>query len=160
MNFNKLKKVPEKLRNLIITDLIHSVGRDIKREAIEIDDLKKIAANPLITIGSHTDSHVICTNCSEDELKKEIETANRKFSEWIDQDIEYFAYPNGDFNEQSINILKKYKIKMAFTIENRLVGLDDHLLKLPRTDMMNDGSFVENLCHILGIWYPFINRLK
>lgn len=67
-------------------------------------------------IGLHTHNHLF--NFDELNYKtqnKEILLNKKILEKFINKKIFYFAYPLGKYNLQSIKILKKYKIKFAFT---------------------------------------------
>jgi peptidoglycan/xylan/chitin deacetylase (PgdA/CDA1 family) len=72
--------------------------------------------NKVFTVGSHTMHHVILTNESQDVVKEEINTSRKLIKEKLGE-CQYFTYPNGRYNEFSINILKKVGFKLAFTTQ-------------------------------------------
>ena len=85
-------------------------------------ELKQLAKDPLITIGAHTVSHILCDCESEDIQFKEIYDSKRKIEEIIDKDVDLFAYPNGNIGENTRDILKKAGFKRAFTCVHACVG--------------------------------------
>lgn len=85
-------------------------------------ELKQLAEDPLITIGAHTVSHILCDCESEDIQFKEIFDSKRKIEEIIDKDVDLFAYPNGNIGENTRDILKKAGFKRAFTCVHACIG--------------------------------------
>lgn len=160
IKFGDLWTITENERSKIIKNLVNGKIEEIKREAMTIEDIKRISKNNLFTIGSHTVHHAITTNCSDVELEYEISNSKRKLESWTGKEVKYFSYPNGDFDGREEIILKKYGFELAATTENNAVSIYSHLYSMPRYSVMNDGSFAENLCHMLGIWQPFINKIK
>jgi peptidoglycan/xylan/chitin deacetylase (PgdA/CDA1 family) len=68
----------------------------LDREALDEEDVRRLSASPLVTIGGHTTTHQALTRMSIDEAHEEI-VANRAFLENITQKpVEHFAYPYGD----------------------------------------------------------------
>ena len=158
-DINELWKIPETERKKILDELISKHINDIPREAMTMDDVKKIAKYSQVTIGSHTINHVITPNCTIEELDKEIGESKAKLEEWTGKEITCFTYPNGDISGKEIDILKKYKFTLAATAENRLISPDDNPYLLPRFSV-SDGSFLEEICHMTGIWKPIILKIK
>src|SRR5690554_3078820 len=71
------------------------------------DQLIDVATSSLFTIGAHTVSHPRLPNVSKDQQYQEI-IKNKKYLEsLIDSSINYFAYPSGRYNNDTIEILKQ-----------------------------------------------------
>lgn len=160
INFKDFWKIPENERRAIIKNLVNRKSYEIKREAMTIEDIKRISKNNLVTIGSHTVHHAIVTNCSDVALEYEINNSKKKLENWTGKEVKYFSYPNGDFDGREKKILEKYGFELAATTENKLICSNNDLYAIPRFSVMNDGFFSENLCHMLGIWQPFISKIK
>lgn len=160
IKINELWSITENRRKEIIENLVRGKSEEIKRESMTIEDLKRISENSLITIGSHTVNHSILPNCTDEELEFEISDSKKKLESWTGKEVKYFSYPNGDFDGREKEILEKYGFELAATTENKFVNLESDIYFIPRFAVMNDGSFAENLCHMLGIWQPFILRIK
>lgn len=131
------------------------------RRAISIENLKRLASNSLITIGNHTDDHVICINCNRTELNREIMMCREKLINWIgDKYVNVFSYPNGDFNKKVIEVVKKNNIAAAFTTEPKLITDKIDIHSIPRMGIVNNISFPENILHALGMWQPIIKNVN
>jgi GNAT superfamily N-acetyltransferase len=152
----------DKIRLLSPSDVV--VHPDHRRQglftAMTIEDIQRISKNNLVTIGSHTVNHAIIPNCTDVELEYEINNSKKELENWTGKEVKYFSYPNGDFDGREKEILEKYGFELAATTENNAVSIDSYLYSIPRYSVMNDGSFAENLCHMLGIWQPFISKIK
>ncbi len=62
---------------------------------LTIAELQQLARSPLITIGNHTVSHPRLDRLTPAQAWQEIREARRQLSEWIGQEVRYFAYPYG-----------------------------------------------------------------
>ena len=150
---------PEDIRRQILTT-IDQAELSFSREAMNIEDIKRISSIPQITLGAHTATHPILPNCTDDQIEYELAESKQKIEKWIGKPVSVFAYPNGSFDGRERQFLVKYGYKLAATTENAFVKADcDHYL-IPRNIIMDDGSFAENLCHALGIWEPIVVKLK
>jgi peptidoglycan/xylan/chitin deacetylase (PgdA/CDA1 family) len=160
IKINKLWKIENSKRKKIINDLIEQVIQNFPREVITPDELIALSKYSIFTVGNHTNNHVICPRCTSKELDSEIFQANSEIEKIIRKKPKYFAYPNGEYSVKSIEILKKNHIIMAATTKERFMTKHEDVHLIPRMVVMDDGSFEENLCHMLGIWQPFISRMK
>ena len=80
--------------------------------------IKKLAANPLFTVGGHTHTHVVMTHCSEVELEREVETSLSLLKQNTDIGPSHYSYPEGlehCFSENVIALLKSYGVKICPT---------------------------------------------
>jgi len=132
----------------------------IEREAMTPGEIEEIAKIPVVTIGSHTVNHSILVNCTNEESKKEIEDSKYIIENWINNDVKYFSYPNGDFGEREELYLKEHNYKLAFTTRPNFITWEDrnNYFRLPRFSVNDDGSFPENLLKMLGIWNKYIKK--
>jgi peptidoglycan/xylan/chitin deacetylase (PgdA/CDA1 family) len=163
ISFKDLWSIPENQRKEIIENIVNNIrnkGVEIEREAMTIEDIQRISKNNLVTIGSHTVNHAIIPNCTDVELEYEINNSKKELENWTGKEVKYFSYPNGDFDGREKEILEKYGFELAATTENKFISLESDIYFIPRFSVMNDGSFAENLCHMLGIWQPFISKIK
>jgi peptidoglycan/xylan/chitin deacetylase (PgdA/CDA1 family) len=125
-----------------------------------IDEVQTITQLPQVTIGNHTLNHPIMPNCTIQEIESEIIEANIFLKEWTNTDVTFFAYPNGAFDGREIPLLSKLGFTIATTTDNRLISPNDSPYALPRFIAMDEGFLLENICHMLGIWQPFISKIR
>tara|TARA_B100000378_G_scaffold267849_1_gene254495 strand:- start:599 stop:1474 length:876 start_codon:yes stop_codon:yes gene_type:complete len=112
---NYLKSVPEKER----LEYLHSLPQvdSVQLTSPEIIQLSQSG----MYIGNHTHTHPMINKCTPDQIKGEMYLAKKKFQEMgIPDNYEVFAYPNGNWEPQSENVLKEENIKMAFLFDHQL----------------------------------------
>jgi len=158
-DINAIKKLPDDNRRQLLR-IIDQNESSFPREAMTIEAIKGISEIPQITIGVHTVAHPILPNCTENQIEYELAESKRKLEAWIGKPIKTFAYPNGSFDGRERRFLMEYGYEVAATTESKFARSDNDRYLLPRNIVMDDGSFSENLCHALGIWEPFIKKLK
>jgi peptidoglycan/xylan/chitin deacetylase (PgdA/CDA1 family) len=61
-------------------------------------ELKNMTGTGLITIGSHTKSHTILTNETEETCESEIFDSKKTVEQNLGLAVNHFSYPNGNFN--------------------------------------------------------------
>ncbi|HTE25969.1 polysaccharide deacetylase family protein [Flavitalea sp.] len=128
----------------------------LDRSCIDLDELKLISEKELITIGSHTVSHPILKRCSVEVQRKELLHSKEILTKWLKKEIEYLAYPNGDYNSDTISIAKECGYKLCFTTFPAVIKVthaDPYLI--PRYSINDAGGYLENIAKALGLWQRF-----
>lgn len=95
--------------------------------------LIEIKSSGLVEIGAHTLNHPILTNESDESATYEIEKSIDQLSEILNCETRYFVYPNGDYGEREIKILKNKGIKLAFSTKKGKISHDNNIFCLPRS---------------------------
>jgi peptidoglycan/xylan/chitin deacetylase (PgdA/CDA1 family) len=99
-------------------------------------ELKQLAGTSLFTLGSHTTSHPALAYHDEDFQKREI-TENRNYLQEITgKNINFLAYPYGNFNGDTLMIVSNLGFDAAFTTEETTLQ-SSFLYKLGRFQVKN-----------------------
>jgi peptidoglycan/xylan/chitin deacetylase (PgdA/CDA1 family) len=155
----RLWKIPENTRVKIIDELSEKTRGKYSREAMSIDDVKKISSSDYLTIGSHTVNHVITPNCTDEELRWELEESKRKLESWTGKTINTFCFPNADFSGKEEILLKQSGYEMAVVAGNKFITPDTKIYSVPRFSV-GEGYFTEELCHMFGVWQKAVKKIK
>lgn len=153
-SINDLKRMSNQDRLAVINEIKNKIS--LNREAMTIDQIQRISQYDLITFGSHTHSHAILTNCTDEEVKEELAHSKEKLSKWMEKEVEFFAYPNGNFSPREIEILKELDYKLGFGNKSNYLtreGLERNFA-IPRFGFLEGASFAENICRMVGVWSP------
>ena len=102
------------------------------------DELKALDS-ALITLGAHSTNHPILANCTPAELIEEIHDCRALLEKRLDRAVEFFCYPNGDFNPAVVKFAAR-TYTAAVTTRPGFVrpGVDLH--QLPRLNTANTLS--------------------
>lgn len=124
-------------------------------EAMDETDLIESERQNNISIESHTVSHPILTQCSDEEAEREIHLSKIQLEKTLGRKINGFAYPNGSYSNREIELLKQYDYEYAFTTRSAFLKPKDlqNRFELPRFEVLDKVSFAENICRISGIWF-------
>lgn len=126
-NWREIERLLSDLKTLspdIREDTVEKILKDLNDRqkmnvypllSLAIQQLQKLAQCPLITIGAHSHCHNILTQLSDDEIRKSIKASKQLLETWIGRPVQYFAYPNGNYNDNVINILKESGFECALT---------------------------------------------
>jgi peptidoglycan/xylan/chitin deacetylase (PgdA/CDA1 family) len=148
-----LKKVSNEQRLQIVNEVKHKIS--LNRQALTVGEVQEIARSKYISIGSHTVTHPILPNCSYDGAIFEIMMSKITLEHWIHKDVENVAFPNGNFTNREINILKATGYQMAFTTDTKFITKEEIATPytLPRIGIDEYASFTEVICRMAGVWF-------
>lgn len=114
---------------------------------MSVEQLQRLAASPLVTIGSHCHNHVILNdNVRPEDIEFEMKESRIWLEDTLNTSIPTFCYPNGtedDFTETSVAISKKHYELGFTTISDFVDGHTDKYL-IPRQFLLPDISSIIN----------------
>lgn len=95
-----LRTLPEDRLRLVVRELAQGVGLDIGALCRDLimtwPELKRLAADPLVTIGSHTISHTAVAKLSERAAFEEIRRATDRLEQELGRPCHHMSFPYGD----------------------------------------------------------------
>lgn len=99
---------------------IEKQRRTTSAQGLSVEELKKLADSPFISIGAHTVTHssLIYENARMQEW--EIRESKKTLEQITGRTVDTFSYPLGDYNGDIIDILKRSAFARAATIVNGL----------------------------------------
>ncbi len=125
-------------------------------EPMTIEDVQALAGNPLVTIGSHTASHLILAQADIAVQEHDIRASLDTLDHWIGERPRAFAYPNGrpgiDYTADTVRLLADAGIVAAFTTGHGFARLDESPLERPRLLVMDEVRGVELLHRLTKTW--------
>lgn len=109
------------------------------------DELRRLAASPLVTIGAHTVRHPKLTELKTGVQEKEIQESKQRLEQLLRRDISLFSYPFGAYDDETPAIVKRSGLSYACSTEERVMAHSDDPLLLPRIHIDNwPGSQFKN----------------
>ena len=122
----------------------------LPRSAMTVEEVKKIAQHPLVSIQAHTVNHPILTSVPDDVLEMELSGSKKLLEEWIGKKIIAFSYPNGRNTSRESEMARKY-FDIAFTTKQQHISIKDDIMLLPRYSLT--GQWPRDLLKVKGIWW-------
>ena len=77
---------------------------------LQWDQVADMVSTELVSVGSHSVSHPILSNCSAEEVQHELEASKRSIEQHVGRPCEVFCYPNGgpaDLNHTTRRLLQE-----------------------------------------------------
>lgn len=72
------------------------------------DQLRDAAAEPLVTLGSHTHTHPELPSLTDTEIEVELERAAERFQQELGFVPEHFAYPRGRWDSRVVDVIQPF----------------------------------------------------
>ena len=119
------------------------------RQALDLSEMKEMAA--YVDFQPHTQFHPILPRCTETECQQEILGSKTDLEGLLDVACSHFSYPNGDYTEREIEIVKAGGFRSARTTEIGWNTLDTppyRLKAIPITDTAGTTLFRAELTTI------------
>jgi peptidoglycan/xylan/chitin deacetylase (PgdA/CDA1 family) len=101
-------------------------------DPIEPDDLRRVASDPLIRIGSHGHRHCLLTQMPLEDAKQSIQQSLERLKPLCRQPVQHFSYPNGNNNAAVIGMLKDLGLVSAVTTSSGRWTLGTDPYRIPR----------------------------
>ena len=145
-----MKKVGVQAINYLVADRLGQTSDWEAREGGEADPLMDesqvrewLAAGH--QIGAHTCTHPRLSQLSEAQAKEEISASRKKLEDRFGVLIEHFAYPYGDYNPATIELVREAGFKTAVTMHRGINLPDTPLFELKRWTARYESRNLKNL---------------
>ena len=125
----------------------HEPADRVTHRALTLDELQRLAASPLITIGGHTRSHPFLRNIEPERQRAEIAGGKADLEAWLGRPIDLFAYPHGSYGPETPAIAREVGFTWGFTTKPVVVRRDNDPLLIPRLNIadLDARAFAESL---------------
>ena len=107
--------------------------------------------------GSHTRFHRILTACSETTCYDEVALSREEVEALVGLPCQHFAYPNGDYRERELDIVKAAGYRSARTTDVGWTDRNSDPFRLKITGVSDDASIDLVIAQLSGI-APWLNR--
>jgi poly-beta-1,6-N-acetyl-D-glucosamine N-deacetylase len=112
-----------------------------------------------VLIANHSHTHPMFDQCTEEEIRAELRASKAFFTQHGLKGYEYFAYPNGNYNERVQKILIEEGIQYAFLFDHQLNKAPINPMRISRLSV-NDDTPLWKLRLILSGWHSRILPLR
>ena len=100
------------------------------------EQLVALASDTLCTIGVHTCSHPHLSRLTVGEQRQEIADCKTDLERLIGYPVKHLAYPYGDYNKDTLKMVREMGFETATTTSGCPVRGDTHLLELDRVTLI------------------------
>lgn len=118
-----------------------NMGKSTGRTHVSWEQLRQMAADPLVTIASHSVTHPPdLTVFPDDKLETEVVESKRILESHLGIPIRYFTYPAGKYDARVADFVRKAGYQAALTMDDldeRFAGQSESLLAIGRIGQSN-----------------------
>ncbi len=121
-----------------------AVGGVDKRglERLSIEEMKEMEASGIITLEPHSVTHPKLSKLSRENAREEIANSKKFLEEVLDKKCRFFATPYGDFNDETVAIIRECGFEGATTVSERTTArTNTDLFRLPRVSIDYSTTF-------------------
>jgi poly-beta-1,6-N-acetyl-D-glucosamine N-deacetylase len=123
------------------------VGKKLGRSSLTWAQIKEMAADPLVTIASHSISHPEnLTTLTDQQLQTEVIESKRILEQELKIPVNHFVYPVGHYDERVQEFVKQAGYHSALTMNdaaNYFAGASDNLLSIERIGQGNLDAMID-----------------
>jgi peptidoglycan/xylan/chitin deacetylase (PgdA/CDA1 family) len=124
---------------------------------LTVDEVRCLAAHPLIEIGGHTHNHPVLARACVEVQQSEFARCRTAIEQWSGRTMRAFAYPNGragiDFTADTVRLAREAGVDCAFTADAGFARVTDDPLAHPRFMMTADVSAGHLLHRLSREWH-------
>ncbi|MGI9275465.1 MAG: polysaccharide deacetylase family protein [Endozoicomonas sp.] len=121
--------------NRIVTTALQQIDPTLQNEMLRPDELVRLSQSPLVSIGSHTDTHPNLSLLSEPQQRAELVRSAQRLSQWQIRTGDCFAYPFGKSRHYTLrtsSLLEEQGVVAAVTTDAGYVTSSSSRYHLPR----------------------------
>jgi peptidoglycan/xylan/chitin deacetylase (PgdA/CDA1 family) len=131
-----IKRLPDGLLAEVVEVIAMQAGGQTNEnrvfDPIDPNDIRQLSSDPLMRIGSHGHRHCLLTEITLDEARQNVKQSLERLTLLCRQPIQHFSYPNGNYNEAVIGMLKDLGFVSAVTTSSGRWGLSTDPYRIPR----------------------------
>jgi len=146
-----LKRLPDekRLAGLLAAGFDESREYD-DRQALSVEEVESLKS--IIDFQAHTRLHPILSQCSTDRVVNEIAGSKTELEERFGLNVYALAYPNGDYSDREIEIVRNAGYKCALTLDGGFNVQNTDLLRLHRIPIYDQAGLNELIVKASGFW--------
>lgn len=115
------------------------------------DALAELAAMPGVTIGAHTHGHELLDQIPADAARASIQRSRGLLQDWTGQPVHHFAFPNGNYTQDLLELVEDLGFASATILEERPVPREVLPFALPRISVGRYDSLPRLRLRLAGV---------
>lgn len=147
----EVKNWPNKRREMFIDDLRENSDKSkLQYKQLTKDQLREMQTAGIV-IANHSHTHPMFDKCTRKELEVEMALSTKILKD-LGFSSKIFAYPNGNYSEESESVLKEFGIKQAYLFDHKINTKNLNSLRISRL-IVNDTTPMWKFKLILSGWH-------
>jgi peptidoglycan/xylan/chitin deacetylase (PgdA/CDA1 family) len=140
-----LRRRPESELRAMVRRIAEQAGYDqstLCRDLImDWDELRALAADPLVTVGAHTRRHLAVAKLPEEDARAEIADSVARIERELERPCRHFSFPYGDAGSagaRDFDLARSLGLETAVTTQKDILRARYALTGLPRVSLNGD----------------------
>lgn len=143
----RLRGIDETVARSLVAELCRDAGFEAATMCRDLvlgwDDLRQLAAEPLVTIGAHTQRHYALSKLRDAAARHEIAASVKRLETELRRPVKHFSYPFGDHcsaGPREFDMARELGLSTAVTTRKGLINArhGQSLTALPRVSLNGD----------------------
>ena len=155
-----LNRLGGELESMSGTSLAEVIEGDPWTAVSSTNEIADAARDDLVTIGSHTVNHLRLACAEIDEVRRELRMSKAKLQEWTGSDVRHFAYPNGEYDAQSMREVEAAGYDSAVTSFDGMNSIGCNVFALSRQNLSPNSSVSEMLARASGLEDAVVGAIR
>lgn len=134
--WKRLYPLPSQKRQSVLDEIVEWADAEVverpTHRRLSKEEAIALSRNRLVEIGAHTVNHPVLPTLSPAAQKREVELSKTALEELLDRAVTSFAYPHGDYSEETIGLVQQAGFSRACTSRPDLVLQQHDPFQLPR----------------------------
>ena len=151
---NYLKQMPEAERRKYLSTIPTVDYRQLNDK-----ELEELSENG-IAIANHTHTHPMMDKCSNEEIEVELNMVQKIFKQFAFSYYKVFAYPNGNWDHRTENLIRSKGVSTAFLFDHKLNLGKIHPLRISRIAVNTDDALPEFKVKVSGLHSKILSLKK
>jgi len=108
---------------------------------LSLTGLRQLSDCPLISLEAHSHCHNILTQIDDQAIRTSIQTSKQLLNTWTGKPVNFFAYPNGNYDQRVVNIVKESGFEGSVITKARPWDKNEEPFAIPRVGIGRYDSF-------------------
>lgn len=149
-----LKKMPNALKLEVLREAGFSVDKEFETvQALSKQQIEEMKG--IVDFQAHTLFHPCLPTCTHEEAETEILVCKERLEREFGLKVKAFAYPNGDYSDREVSLLKKAGYSAAVTVDYGFNKPETDKFRLKRLSVNDTENLDELIVKSSGVWGLF-----
>lgn len=154
---SELKQKTNKERLSILSNLGFKQDKEfLGPQALQKEQIEEMKS--YVNLQSHTMFHPLLPKSTYDEAKLEIFNSKKNLEIDFDLNINAIAYPNGDYSDRDVELVKNAGYKCGLTVDFGFNSMKTDMYRLKRLSLNDSNNIHEVIVKTSGVWAFFKTR--
>jgi poly-beta-1,6-N-acetyl-D-glucosamine N-deacetylase len=146
------RQTVRRLKSVSNRERLSTLSSFTDTEAIQLSrpQLETLVQNG-VAIANHSHTHPMFDRCTSEELQMEMNNSRTFFDSFGSGHFDVFAYPNGNYDARSEDILKRAGVRFAFLFDHRLNNQAFDPMRISRIRVNADHDLAEFRVRVSGL---------